>query len=76
VSRELRRNGGYDQYRAALADKRAWNSARRPKRCKLARHPPLTHALEHAPASLPRLHPNLAQVYYDKVGKLTDALNE
>jgi IS30 family transposase len=45
VSRELRRNGGYDQYRAALADKRAWNSARRPKRCKLARHPLLCLAV-------------------------------
>ena len=36
----------------------------------------LTHALEHAPDSLPRLHPNLAQIYHDKVAKLTDALNE
>ena len=25
----------------------------------------LTYALEHAPASLPRLHPNLAQIYHD-----------
>ena len=41
VSREVRRNGGYDQYRATLADERAWARARRPKRCKLARHPPL-----------------------------------
>ncbi len=41
VSREIRRNGGYDRYRAALADKRAWDGARRPKRCKLARLPPL-----------------------------------
>ncbi len=36
VSRELKRNGGYDRYRAALADKRAWCRAHRPKRCKLA----------------------------------------
>ena len=36
VSRELRRNGGYDRYRAALADETAWIRARRPKRCKLA----------------------------------------
>ena len=36
VSREVRRNGGYDRYRAALADDRAWARARRPKRCKLA----------------------------------------
>ena len=41
VSREISRNGGYDRYRAALADKRAWDGARRPKRCKLARHPAL-----------------------------------
>ena len=36
VSRELSRNGGYDGYRAALADEKAWAQARRPKRCKLA----------------------------------------
>jgi IS30 family transposase len=36
VSREVRRNGGYNQYRAALADQQAWARARRPKRCKLA----------------------------------------
>src|SRR5271168_4738569 len=36
VSRELSRNGGYDGYRAALADDQAWARARRPKRCKLA----------------------------------------
>ncbi len=41
VSRELSRNGGYDRYRAARADERAWNGARRPKRCKLANHPRL-----------------------------------
>ncbi|MFT5539732.1 MAG: IS30 family transposase [Alphaproteobacteria bacterium] len=36
VSREVRRNGGYDHYRAAAADERAWVRARWPKRCKLA----------------------------------------
>ena len=36
VSRELGRNGGYDGYRAALADETAWARSRRPKRCKLA----------------------------------------
>jgi IS30 family transposase len=36
VSREVRRNGGYDQYRTALADHQAWARARRPKRCKLS----------------------------------------
>ncbi len=35
VSREVRRNGGYDRYRAAAADAEAWVRARRPKRCKL-----------------------------------------
>jgi len=38
VSREVRRNGGYAQYRAALADQRAWDLARRPKRCKLSKN--------------------------------------
>jgi IS30 family transposase len=38
VSRELRRNGGQRRYRAAAADKRAWDRALRPKRCKLATH--------------------------------------
>ena len=38
ISRELRRNGGYRRYRAAAADKRAWDCALRPKLCKLARH--------------------------------------
>jgi IS30 family transposase len=36
VSRELGRNGGYDRYRAALADEKAFLRAHRPKRCKLA----------------------------------------
>lgn len=36
VSREIARNGGYDRYRAALADERAWDRAGRAKRCKLA----------------------------------------
>src|SRR5664279_4285527 len=36
VSREIARNGGYDGYRAALADDKAWARARRTKRCKLA----------------------------------------
>ena len=38
VSRELRRNGGHRGYRAATADRRAWDRALRPKACKLARH--------------------------------------
>jgi IS30 family transposase len=38
ISRELRRNGGQRRYRAAAADKRAWDRALRPKPCKLAMH--------------------------------------
>jgi IS30 family transposase len=38
ISRELRRNGGQRRYRAAVADKRAWDRALRPKLCKLARN--------------------------------------
>src|SRR6266446_2661563 len=45
VSRELNRNGGYDRYRAALADEMAWARARRPKRCKLANNPQLRQAV-------------------------------
>ena len=41
VSREIKRNGGYDRYRAAVADENAWVRARRPKRCKLANNPRL-----------------------------------
>lgn len=36
VSREIARNGGQAQYRAADADDRAWGRARRPKKCLLA----------------------------------------
>jgi IS30 family transposase len=45
VNRELNRNGGYDRYRAALADEQAWVRARRPKRCKLANSPWLRQAV-------------------------------
>lgn len=41
ISREINRNGGYDHYRATPADQAAWDRACRPKRCKLACHPPL-----------------------------------
>jgi IS30 family transposase len=41
VSREIKRNGGYDCYRAAQADKQAWVRACRPKPCKLASSPRL-----------------------------------
>src|SRR5450759_4075085 len=43
--RPLSRNGGYDCYRAALADETAWARARRPKRCKLAINPWLRQAV-------------------------------
>ncbi|CAX53581.1 Integrase [Erwinia billingiae Eb661] len=35
ISREIQRHGGANQYRAAKADKEAWNSTLRPKPCKL-----------------------------------------
>ena len=37
VTREIGRNGGRASYRATDAEERAWESARRPQRCKLAR---------------------------------------
>ncbi|HEU0259201.1 MAG TPA: IS30 family transposase [Burkholderiales bacterium] len=39
VSREIGRNGGRHGYRAADADARAWQRARRPQACLLARRP-------------------------------------
>jgi len=41
ISRELRRNGGRRRYRANVADRAAWDRAKRPKRCKLAENPAL-----------------------------------
>ena len=38
VSREVGRHHGRARYRAAEADRRAWNSGLRPKRCRLAIH--------------------------------------
>ena len=38
ISRELRRNGGQRGYRASEAEQAAWDRARRPKICKLARN--------------------------------------
>ena len=43
ISREIKRNGGYDNYRAAGADQAAWDRARRPKLCKLACNRKLSH---------------------------------
>jgi IS30 family transposase len=36
VSREIKRNGGARHYRAADADEKAWDRARRPKKCLLS----------------------------------------
>ena len=41
ISREIRRNGGADRYRASHADQAAWDRAHRPKTCKLVLHPML-----------------------------------
>ena len=38
ISRELRRNGGQRGYRASEAEQAAWDRARRPKICRLARN--------------------------------------
>ena len=35
ISREIRRNGGRQGYRAGAADQAAWDRARRPKSCRL-----------------------------------------
>jgi IS30 family transposase len=45
VSRELRRNGGPQAYRASAADQAAWDRAQRPKRCKLAKNPVLARVV-------------------------------
>jgi len=46
ISREIERNGGDGKYRAARADKMAWERACRPKSCKLAGSPWLRRAIE------------------------------
>ena len=45
ISREVRRNGGRQRYRATLSDQAAWDRARRPKPCKLADRPALCHTI-------------------------------
>jgi len=42
ITRELDRHGGRSGYRAAEADRCAWERTRRPQRCKLARNPILS----------------------------------
>jgi IS30 family transposase len=46
ISREIKRNGGINRYRASSADKAAWDRGHRPKACKLA----MNHALRDAVA--------------------------
>ena len=41
ISREVKRNGGSDNYRATQAEQAAWDRAHRPKACKLAGRPQL-----------------------------------
>jgi IS30 family transposase len=41
ISREIRRSGGSQGYRASRADQLAWERALRPKACRLARQAPL-----------------------------------
>ena len=43
ISREVKRNGGHESYRASQADRAAWDQARRPKICKLAENRTLAH---------------------------------
>jgi len=38
ISREIKRNGGRQQYRATVADQAAWDRAHRPKTCKLGQN--------------------------------------
>jgi len=43
ISRELKRNGGQECYRASQADQAAWDRAHRPKTCKLVENRALAH---------------------------------
>lgn len=43
VSREIKRNGGLECYRASQADQAAWDRAHRPKVCKLVENRRLAH---------------------------------
>jgi IS30 family transposase len=43
ISREIKRNGGQECYRASNADEAAWNRAHRPKTCKLVSNRALAH---------------------------------
>jgi len=43
ISREIKRNGGQECYRASHADQAAWDRAHRPKTCKLVQNRVLAH---------------------------------
>ena len=43
ISREIKRNGGQECYRASQADQAAWDWAHRPKSCKLVQNRALAH---------------------------------
>jgi IS30 family transposase len=43
ISREIKRNGGQECYRASQADQAAWDRAHRPKSCKLVQNRALAH---------------------------------
>jgi IS30 family transposase len=45
VSREVARNGGRENYRAAVADDHAWRRSRRPQPCRLSTRPMLRRAI-------------------------------
>ena len=45
ISREVKRNGGSDWYRAAASDQASWDRALRPKPCKLACYPVLSRTV-------------------------------
>jgi hypothetical protein len=47
ISREIKRNGGNDGYRASLADEATWDRARRPKRCKPSENRALARIVAH-----------------------------
>lgn len=47
ISREIKRNGDCDGYRATQADEAAWGRARRPKRCKLRENRALAQIVAH-----------------------------
>lgn len=43
ISREIKRNGGLEGYRASRADQAAWDRSHRPKTCKLVENRTLAH---------------------------------